>query len=65
MRCCPLQISIHALREEGDSAVFFLDTHIEISIHALREEGDARHLDKGGHENIISIHALREEGDAG
>ena len=38
----PLQISIHALREEGDNC-----THnsalrpSDISIHALREEGDA------------------------
>ena len=59
-----MQISIHALREEGDmlfSAVGF--GGCGISIHALREEGD----DKNGKIYIgpyyISIHALREEGD--
>ena len=36
-----LKISIHALREEGDSVVYlFLRHHLTISIHALREEGD-------------------------
>ena len=56
-------ISIHALREEGDLWKPFLTiTHTEISIHALREEGDLDILNEvlsGG----ISIHALREEGD--
>ena len=33
-------ISIHALREEGDGAVFLLVCPALISIHALREEGD-------------------------
>ena len=34
-------ISIHALREEGDGlAAFGLDLRVVISIHALREEGD-------------------------
>ena len=57
-------ISIHALREEGDHGDVdtFLSNGI-ISIHALREEGDGqwrvlRHV--AG----ISIHALREEGDS-
>ena len=37
------EISIHALREEGDRAKIHLLVHlIEISIHALREEGDCR-----------------------
>ena len=36
-------ISIHALREEGDCPVRVGDLRdIEISIHALREEGDQR-----------------------
>ena len=34
------QISIHALREEGDAAVNDLLQRHNISIHALREEGD-------------------------
>ena len=35
-----LDISIHALREEGDSVDFIADKSADISIHALREEGD-------------------------
>ena len=34
------QISIHALREEGDKIAKVDGTAIKISIHALREEGD-------------------------
>ena len=35
------QISIHALREEGDiTGTAALDGRQDISIHALREEGD-------------------------
>ena len=38
-----LNISIHALREEGDSAVSAKrNASDRISIHALREEGDER-----------------------
>ena len=33
-------ISIHALREEGDMIRILLSTRLGISIHALREEGD-------------------------
>ena len=57
------QISIHALREEGDYSFFhFVFPFYLISIHALREEGD---LLQAAHPDIyaISIHALREEGD--
>ena len=35
-----MKISIHALREEGDSTVVSSITAGTISIHALREEGD-------------------------
>ena len=36
-----LSISIHALREEGDTWAFFaIAVAVFISIHALREEGD-------------------------
>ena len=35
-----LKISIHALREEGDSVGGDVDMAQNISIHALREEGD-------------------------
>ena len=57
-------ISIHALREEGDCPVRVGDLRdIEISIHALREEGDGRLRYFGHQAEIISIHALREEGD--
>ena len=35
------QISIHALREEGDTfPTKSVDVDFKISIHALREEGD-------------------------
>ena len=34
------EISIHALREEGDHGLQAGDVQVEISIHALREEGD-------------------------
>ena len=57
------QISIHALREEGDGGVPAKAYFRVISIHALREEGDVGH----GivvHRSGISIHALREEGDS-
>ena len=55
-------ISIHALREEGDSeGINFFET-LRISIHALREEGDRSPGHTPGR-HLISIHALREEGD--
>ena len=55
-------ISIHALREEGDDHVPTQDTETGISIHALREEGDQGTVDIA-QATPISIHALREEGD--
>ena len=56
-------ISIHALREEGDRGLYqALPGGTEISIHALREEGDTLTL-RAQIEKMISIHALREEGD--
>ena len=59
-----LQISIHALREEGDAvAVGECIVECIISIHALREEGDAEGVEAAQALVIISIHALREEGD--
>ena len=58
-----LEISIHALREEGDVANLDSGVPDGISIHALREEGDLfRSICK--EVRMISIHALREEGDA-
>ena len=39
---CGTDISIHALRKEGDKVVYnTLLGQLWISIHALREEGDA------------------------
>ena len=58
-----LDISIHALRVEGDILVASLHrAAAEISIHALRVEGDGcmRFKDL---QAKISIHALRVEGD--
>ena len=43
-RCYPCQISIHALREEGDTSAARDMGDSMISIHALREEGDKNHL---------------------
>ena len=58
-----VQISIHALREEGDPLGIGTISPIElISIHALREEGDAD-CSRSRRQAGISIHALREEGD--
>ena len=60
------QISIHALREEGDRNVCPPGSRSwEISIHALREEGDEDLIEPEAVERKISIHALREEGDRG
>ena len=55
-------ISIHALREEGDSIRPHWQRVDRISIHALREEGDFNEIHKTKM-TYISIHALREEGD--
>ena len=56
------EISIHALRVEGDPEVGHIVKTIGISIHALRVEGDGcmRFKDL---QAKISIHALRVEGD--
>ena len=56
-------ISIHALREEGDGGERHGGVLDAISIHALREEGDKVILRLWSIEDFISIHALREEGD--
>ena len=57
-----VQISIHALREEGDKRAAIPEYYWRISIHALREEGDnMATVDLARRK--ISIHALREEGD--
>ncbi len=57
------EISIHALREEGDVADrVSVWAVLAISIHALREEGDTKDY-RTEWTCKISIHALREEGD--
>ena len=56
------EISIHALREEGDGSQPDALTVQTISIHALREEGDLIDIVHAA-AGEISIHALREEGD--
>ena len=55
-------ISIHALRVEGDQRDGNAHGIHIISIHALRVEGDPT-IANAGRTPIISIHALREEGD--
>ena len=57
-----IEISIHALREEGDRFGHHACCCASISIHALREEGDRLWITVTW-TFIISIHALREEGD--
>ena len=61
---CPLQISTHALREEGDGidrGIKDKDLQFLSTPSARRATILAVHLDDGFD---ISIHALREEGDA-
>ena len=60
----PREISIHALREEGDQHLHIHPPRSRISIHALREEGDPQERLLHSTRKYISIHALREEGDA-
>ncbi len=60
--CEVTEISIHALRGEGDEIDELFEQAAEISIHALRGEGDD--CEKQATEPAkISIHALRGEGD--
>ena len=56
-------ISIHALRVEGDRGFYFILRRLPISIHALRVEGDAIGTGLLEQHSYISIHALRVEGD--
>ena len=59
-------ISIHALRGEGDAMLILSKCPEEtISIHALRGEGDKHQSVDKLAELKISIHALRGEGDDG
>ena len=45
--CVDVEISIHALREEGDDCKKNEErTENDISIHALREEGDSKNREK-------------------
>ena len=58
-----LEISIHALRGEGDAYINLGYTiAFYISIHALRGEGDGQKR-QDRERYGISIHALRGEGD--
>ena len=57
-----MEISIHALRGEGDVPKSERVPLADISIHALRGEGDAV-LEQNCRLWRISIHALRGEGD--
>ena len=58
------EISIHALRVEGDAQFRVMgQAPMNISIHALRVEGDYHLREHAGASAEISIHALRVEGD--
>ena len=61
--CEVTEISIHALRGEGDNARILRKYTQCISIHALRGEGDFTTEELPETERRISIHALRGEGD--
>ena len=56
-------ISIHSLRMEGDTILFYTLKTSEISIHSLRMEGDRRVPVITPQPCGISIHSLRMEGD--
>ena len=56
-------ISIHALRMEGDNIAPPALLALGISIHALRMEGDRHRRGICPQRGAISIHALRMEGD--
>ena len=59
-----INISIHALRVEGDCRqVDDFRSTLRISIHALRVEGDIEEIANDPETPWISIHALRVEGD--
>ena len=59
-----IDISIHALRKEGDRQRRTAYESESISIHALRKEGDGVTIDGAAEIQSISIHALRKEGDS-
>ena len=58
-----IEISIHALREEGDelSSALLVTSALFLSTPSVRRATQARH--GAGRQGRISIHALREEGD--
>ena len=58
-----VNISIHALRVEGDAGRKRNGGADRISIHALRVEGDFHRRLLHSKSAEISIHALRVEGD--
>ena len=61
--CRVVDISIHALREEGDfsSVQFFFDQFVFLSTPSARRA--TRRKQRAKSAGLISIHALREEGD--
>ena len=58
-----LRISIHALREEGDSHNGQMDGIWDIFLSTPSARRATAAVDVVGHIDVISIHALREEGD--
>ena len=56
-------ISIHALREEGDAAGFWLEAFSMYFYPRPPRGGRQVDGDRGRQQVVISIHALREEGD--
>ena len=59
----PLQISIHALREEGDSPAFCGEGSALVFLSTPSARRATHFKRTSARHNAISIHALREEGD--
>ena len=59
-----LEISIHALREEGDATILGSFWRASDFYPRPPRGGRLDVHDRGNAQNLISIHALREEGDA-
>ena len=59
------EISIHALREEGDRTVERTLKALEAFLSTPSARRATNGYDAGSERCSISIHALREEGDAG
>ena len=60
---CNREISIHALREEGDGCSIDLGHIVDVFLSTPSARRATHELDHGQRAQVISIHALCEEGD--